>query len=57
MQSKFKMLAYKTVATPLVPSEKLKKEVEIKKANAGIYRSWIGSLLYLIATRPDIIFL
>lgn len=39
MQSKFKMLAYKTVATPLVPSEKLKKEVEIKKANAGIYRS------------------
>ena len=44
----------KPVATPLVPNEKLSKEDGAPEADASIYRSLIGSLLYLIATRPDI---
>ncbi|RVW32090.1 Retrovirus-related Pol polyprotein from transposon RE2 [Vitis vinifera] len=46
----------KSVATPLVVNEKLtNNEVNIK-ADASVYRSLIGSLLYLFATRPDLMF-
>lgn len=53
---KFKMHGCKSVATPLVPNEKVRKEDGAKKADALIYRSLIGSLLYQTATRPDIMF-
>ncbi|KAG6418595.1 hypothetical protein SASPL_120799 [Salvia splendens] len=35
-------------------NEKMKKEDGEKKIDASIYRSIVGSLLYLCATRPDI---
>ena len=41
---------------PLVVNEKMKKEDGEKKIDASIYRSMVGSLLYLCATRPDIMF-
>lgn len=41
---------------PLIANEKLKKEDGAKKADARIYRSLVGSLLYLTATRPDRMF-
>lgn len=44
------------VATPLIVNEKLSKEDGSKKANASLYRSLVGSLLYLTATRPDIMY-
>jgi hypothetical protein len=50
------MYGCKPVATPLVTNEKLMKKDGSKKANASIYRSLIGSLLYLKARRPNIMF-
>lgn len=54
--SKFGMLGCKSVATPLIAKEKLKKDDGSKKADQTTYRSLVGSLLYLTATRPDIMF-
>ncbi|CAL2249531.1 unnamed protein product [Prunus armeniaca] len=53
---KFKMYGCKTVATPLITNEKLRKEDGSSKANESVYRSLIGSLLYLTTTRPDIMY-
>jgi len=50
------MFGCKSVATPLVANEKWMKEDGEKKVNASLYRSLVGSLLYLTATRPDIMF-
>ena len=46
----------KSLATPLAVNEKLSKNEVNIKADAFIYRSLIGSLLYLSATRPDLMF-
>ena len=53
---KFKMANCKSVATSLVVNEKLTKEDGSKQVDATLYRSLVGSLLYLTATRPDIMF-
>ncbi|XP_040986424.1 secreted RxLR effector protein 161-like [Juglans microcarpa x Juglans regia] len=50
------MAECKSVATPLIANEKLKKEDGVKEADAATYRSLIGSLLYLGATRPNIMY-
>ncbi|KAL0313853.1 UNVERIFIED_CONTAM: Retrovirus-related Pol polyprotein from transposon RE2 [Sesamum angustifolium] len=47
---KFKMESCKTVTTPLVTGEKYQKEDGSQKVDGSIYRSLIGSLLYLTAT-------
>lgn len=54
--NKFKMYWYKPVSTPLVMNEKLQKVDGAPEADASRYRSLVGSLLYLTATRPDIMF-
>ena len=46
----------KPVSTPMTTSEKLSKDDDSEKIYEGLYRSLIGSLLYLIASRPDILF-
>ncbi|KAK4400978.1 Retrovirus-related Pol polyprotein from transposon TNT 1-94 [Sesamum angolense] len=53
---KFKMESCKTVTTPLVTGEKYQKEDGSQKVDGSMHRSLIGSLLYLTATRPDIMF-
>ncbi|XP_014629593.2 uncharacterized mitochondrial protein AtMg00810-like [Glycine max] len=53
---KFKMYGCKPIATPLITNEKLQKNDGAPEANASKYRSRIGSLLYLIATRLDIMY-
>ena len=50
------MSGCKTVSTPLVSNEKFIKEDGSDKVEASKYRSLIGSLLYLTATRPDLMF-
>jgi hypothetical protein len=50
------MLGCKPMATPLAVNEKLKKNDGGKKVDATLYRSLVGNLLYLTATRPDIMF-
>ena len=46
----------KPSATPLETGLKIYKDDGSQKADASIYRSLIGSLLYLTATRPDIMY-
>ncbi|GKV25775.1 hypothetical protein SLEP1_g35169 [Rubroshorea leprosula] len=53
---KFEMENCKPVATPLVHYEKLSKDDQETKVDSFYYRNLIGSLLYLTATRPDLMF-
>ena len=53
---KFHMEISKSVATHLVVNEKLSNNEVNIKADASIYRSLIGSLLYLSTTRPGLMF-
>jgi hypothetical protein len=53
---KFQMEECKTVSTPMNQKEKLSKEDGFDKVDEGYYRSLIGCLMYLTATRPDILF-
>ncbi|XP_019051687.1 PREDICTED: uncharacterized protein LOC109114070 [Nelumbo nucifera] len=53
---KFRMLGCKSVATPLDLNEKLMKEDGGKKVDETLYRSLVGNLFYLTATRQDIMF-
>ncbi|XP_052882285.1 uncharacterized mitochondrial protein AtMg00810-like [Gossypium arboreum] len=52
---KFKLEAWKEVSTPMNQKEKLCKEDGADKVDEGYFRSLIGCLMYLIATRPDIL--
>ncbi|CAL8994678.1 unnamed protein product, partial [Prunus brigantina] len=53
---KFGMRDCKSVAIPLVVNEKLCKEDGSEAANESEFRQIVGSLLYLTATRPDVMF-
>ncbi|XP_051152412.1 uncharacterized mitochondrial protein AtMg00810-like [Andrographis paniculata] len=56
MVEKFGMKSSKTVRTRLGQQDKLSKDAEGKDVDQKLYRSIIGSLLYLTASRPDITF-
>ena len=53
---KFHMERCKPIATVLVVNEKFSKDEEDNQGDASVYRSLIGSLLYLSATRPNLMF-
>ncbi|XP_031263008.1 uncharacterized protein LOC116121206 [Pistacia vera] len=53
---KFCMENCKPVNLPLVPNLKLSKNEDGEKVDEGLYRSLIGCLLYLTATRPDLMY-
>ncbi|BBG99166.1 transposable element gene [Prunus dulcis] len=55
--SKFGLNEAKTVTTPLLSMKKLSKDDGSGSASEERYRSIVGSLLYLTATRPDIIYI
>jgi len=44
----------KSIATPMNQKEKFSKEDDTTRVDEEKFRSLIGCLLYLIATRPDI---
>ena len=50
------MESSKIVSTPMTPSSKLEKDEHGKSIDTKFYRGKIGSLLYLTASRPDIMF-
>ncbi|KAL4011275.1 hypothetical protein IC575_028327 [Cucumis melo] len=52
---KFKMDECKAVSTPMNQKEKLCKEDGADKVDEGYFRSLIGCLMYLTATRPNIL--
>ncbi|XP_071909529.1 uncharacterized mitochondrial protein AtMg00810-like [Coffea arabica] len=51
---KVNMEGCKSTATPMNQKEKFCKEDGAEKVDEGLYRSLIGCLMYLTATRPDI---
>nr|GEU57221.1 hypothetical protein [Tanacetum cinerariifolium] len=53
---KFGFSTVKTTSTPMETSKTLLKDAEAEDVNVYLYRSMIGSLMYLTASRPDIIF-
>ncbi len=53
---KYKMNEAKLMATPMHPSSFLDKDEKGKIVSEKEYRGMIGSLLYLTASRPDIVF-
>ena len=53
---KFKMDKSKVVSTPLVQNEKMSKVDKGEEVDPSYYRSLVGSLLYLTASRHDLMF-
>ena len=53
---KFKLEDCKLMNTPFHPTYTLSKEDIGSKVDQKLYRGMIGSLLYLTASRPDILF-
>ncbi|GJW34616.1 hypothetical protein Tco_0057536 [Tanacetum coccineum] len=53
---KFDFATVKTASTPMEPNKVLVKDEEADSVDVHLYRSMIGSLMYLTASRPDITF-
>ncbi|GKG14376.1 uncharacterized mitochondrial protein-like protein, partial [Tanacetum coccineum] len=53
---KFDFVTVKTVSTPIETNKALNKDEKAEDVDVHLYRSMIGSLMYLIASRPDIMF-
>ncbi|GKC34075.1 hypothetical protein Tco_1046459, partial [Tanacetum coccineum] len=53
---KFDFATMKTISTPIETNKALLKDEEVEDVDVHLYRSIIGSLMYLTASRPDIIF-
>ncbi|GKD34347.1 putative ribonuclease H-like domain-containing protein [Tanacetum coccineum] len=54
---KFGFLTMRIASTPIETSKPLLKDAEAEDVDVYLYRSMIGSLMYLTASRPDIIYL
>ncbi|GJS20631.1 putative ribonuclease H-like domain-containing protein [Tanacetum coccineum] len=53
---KFDFITMKTASTPIESNKALVKAEETEDVNVHLYRSMIGSLMYLTASKPDITF-
>ncbi|GJW10912.1 putative ribonuclease H-like domain-containing protein [Tanacetum coccineum] len=53
---KFDFVTMKTASTPIETHKALLKDEEAEDVDVHLYRSMIGSLMYLTASRPDIMF-
>ncbi|GJW03399.1 putative ribonuclease H-like domain-containing protein [Tanacetum coccineum] len=53
---KFDFATVKTPSTPIETNKALVKDEEVEAVDVHLYRSMIGSLMYLTASRPDIMF-
>ncbi|GKB71898.1 hypothetical protein Tco_0933310 [Tanacetum coccineum] len=53
---KFDFVNVKTASTPIEPQKPLVKDEEASDVDVHLYRSMIGSLIHLTASRPDIMF-
>ncbi|GKE18814.1 retrovirus-related pol polyprotein from transposon TNT 1-94 [Tanacetum coccineum] len=53
---KYGLLSTDSVDTPMVEKNKLKEDLQGTPVDATLYRSMIGSLMYLTSNRPDLIY-
>ncbi|GJU52050.1 putative ribonuclease H-like domain-containing protein [Tanacetum coccineum] len=53
---KFDFITMKTSSTPIKTNKALLKDEKAEDVDVHLYRSMIGSLMYLTASRPDIMF-
>ncbi|GJR14897.1 putative ribonuclease H-like domain-containing protein [Tanacetum coccineum] len=53
---KFDLASIKTASTPMETNKPLTKDEEAENVDVHLYRSMIRSLMYLTASRPDIMF-
>ncbi|GKE41897.1 putative ribonuclease H-like domain-containing protein, partial [Tanacetum coccineum] len=53
---KFDFVTMKTTSTPIETNKALLKDEEVEDVDVHLYRSMIGSLMYLTTSRPDIMF-
>nr|GEU74688.1 hypothetical protein [Tanacetum cinerariifolium] len=53
---KFDFLSVKTASTPIETKKPLVKDKKVSDMDVHLYRSMIGSLMYLTASRPDIMY-
>ncbi|GJV87647.1 uncharacterized mitochondrial protein-like protein [Tanacetum coccineum] len=53
---KFSFSDVKTTSTPMETHKPLLKDADGKDVDEHLYRSMIGSLMYLTSSRPDIMF-
>ncbi|GKG41091.1 hypothetical protein Tco_0470303, partial [Tanacetum coccineum] len=53
---KFEFVTMKTTSTPIETHKALLNDEEVEDVDVHLYRSMIGSLMYLTASRPDIMF-
>ncbi|GKB56105.1 putative ribonuclease H-like domain-containing protein [Tanacetum coccineum] len=53
---RFDFATVKTASTPIETNKELLKDEEAEDVDVHLYRSMIGSLMYLTASRPDIMF-
>lgn len=51
------MMESNSVSSPMVPGFKVSKDGDGKTIDETYYKQLVGSLMYLTATRPDIIFI
>ncbi|GJW65658.1 hypothetical protein Tco_0117542 [Tanacetum coccineum] len=56
MLKTFDLVSVKTAITPMETKMALTKDEEADEVDVHLYRSMIGSLMYLTASRPDIMF-
>ncbi|GKF32419.1 hypothetical protein Tco_0102217, partial [Tanacetum coccineum] len=54
---KFSFIKVKTPSTPMKTQKPLLKDEDGEEVDVHMYRSMIGSLMYLTSSRPDIMFL
>jgi len=54
--ARFNMMECNAVKNPIVPGTKLSKMDTETKANASLFKQAVGSLMYLTATRPDLMY-
>ena len=54
MLKRFKLEDCKPIYTPMIVGCKLRKEDESKTVDQKLYRSMIGSFLYVTTSRPDV---
>ncbi|GJT38398.1 putative ribonuclease H-like domain-containing protein [Tanacetum coccineum] len=56
LQFKLQKMDVKSASTPMETSKPLLKDAEAEDVDVHLYRSMIGSLMYLTSSRPDIMF-